>query len=180
CAWKPVLPTTGNRQLLSTVVRYSQHMRILVAALSCTLALAQTMTIEEYQSRSTLVVPQHPVQRAKYPFIDVHNHQARCLKPECLDKLVSDMDALNLRVMVNLSGGYGDSLKRAVDAQHGRFKDRLLVFANIDFRNLDDPDYPARAAAQLEQDVKNGAAGLKIFNNFGMDLKDSKGRVHVD
>src|SRR5216683_6492014 len=155
-------------------------MKILFVALSCSLALAQTMTIEEYEPRSTLVVPQHPVKRAKYPFIDVHNHQSRCLKPECVDKLVSDMDALNLRVMVNLSGGYGEKLKRAVEAQKGRFKDRFVVFANIDFRNLDDPDYPARAAAQLEQDVRNGAQGLKIFKNFGMDLKDAKGRVHVD
>src|SRR5947208_5671372 len=118
-------------------------MRILFAALSCSLAVAQTMTIEEYEPKSTLVVPQHPVKRSKYPFIDVHNHQARCLKPDCVDKLISDMDALNLRVMVNLSGGYGDTLKHAVDAQHVRYKDRLLVFANIDFRGLDDPDYPA-------------------------------------
>jgi hypothetical protein len=87
-----------------------------VAFLTSCLALAQTMTIEEYEPKSTLVVPQHPVTRAKYPFIDVHNHQAQCLKPECVDKLVSDMDALNLRVMVNLSGGYGEKLKRAVDA----------------------------------------------------------------
>ena len=156
-------------------------MRILLAALSCGVALAQTMTIEEYEPKSTLVVPQHPVKRAKYPFIDVHNHQSRCLKPECLDKLVADMDALNLRVMVNLSGGYGDNLKRAVEAQKGRFKDRFVVFANIDFRDLDNPDYPARAAAQFQKDVGNGAQGLKIFKNFGMDLKDTKGqRVHVD
>jgi uncharacterized protein len=156
-------------------------MKILFAALSCSLALAQTMTIEEYTPKSTLVVPQHPVKRAKYPFIDVHNHQSRCLKPECVDKLVADMDALNLRVMVNLSGGYGDSLKRMVVAQKGRFKDRFVVFANIDFRNLDDPDYPARAAAQLQKDVDNGAQGLKIFKNFGMELKDGKQqRIHVD
>src|SRR5438876_6630393 len=142
-------------------------MRILVAALSCTLAMAQTMTIEEYGPKSTLVVPQPPVQRARYPFIDVHNHQSRCLKPECVDKLISDMDQLNLRVMVNLSGGYGDNLKKAVDAQKGRHKDRFVVFANIDFRGLDDPDYPAKAAAQLETDGENGAQGLKIFKNFG-------------
>jgi uncharacterized protein len=149
--------------------------------LSGSVLLAQTMSIEEYEPKSTLVVPQHPVKRAKYPFIDVHNHQGRCLKPDCVDKLVSDMDALNLRVMVNLSGGYGDNLKRAVDAQKGRYKDRLVVFANIDFTGLDDADYPARAAAQLEKDVHNGAQGLKIFKNFGMDLKDGKGqRVHVD
>src|SRR5258708_10813711 len=111
-------------------------MRILLAALSCSLALAQTMTIEEYQPKSTLVVPQHPVSRARYPFIDVHNHHARCLKPPCVDKLVADMHALNLRVMVNLSGGYGDSLERVVDGQHGQFTDRLLVVAYTDVWNL--------------------------------------------
>src|SRR5258708_39951167 len=92
-----------------------------VAFLTSGLALAQTLTIEEYEPKSTLVVPQHPVTRAKYPFIDVHNHQARCLKPECVDKLVSDMDALNLRVMVNLSGGYGQTSQPTLEAHKGRF-----------------------------------------------------------
>src|SRR6185436_110352 len=117
---------------------------------------AQTMSIEEYEPKSTLVVPEHPLTRAKYPFIDVHNHQSGCQTPACLDKLVADMDRLNLRTMVNLSGGYGDRLKKGVDAMKGRYKDRFVVFANIDFTRLDDPDYPARAAAQLEKDVRNG------------------------
>ena len=72
------------------------------------------MSIEEYDPKSTLVVPEHVVKRAKYPFIDVHNHQDSCQSQACADKLVSDMDGLNLRVMVNLSGGYGeDELTRA-------------------------------------------------------------------
>jgi predicted TIM-barrel fold metal-dependent hydrolase len=63
----------------------------------------------------------------------------------------------------------------------GRAKDRFAVFANIDFNGLDEPGYGKRAASQLEQDFKNGAQGLKIFKNFGMDLKDSRGeRIHVD
>src|SRR2546426_1244934 len=106
---------------------------ILSALLLCGLAQAQTISIEEYEPKSTLVVPQHPVTRAKYPFIDVHNHQSRCLKPECVDKLVSDMDALNLRVMVNLSGGYGEKPKNAVDAQKGPPKERPGVVAHINF-----------------------------------------------
>src|SRR5260370_36243908 len=114
-------------------------MRILLAALSCSLALAQTMTIEEYQPKSTLVVPQHPVSRAKYPFIDVHNHQARCLKPECVDKLVSDMDALNLRVMVDLSGGFGDTPKSTVAAQKGSHTDRRGGVAKNGVKKLDEP-----------------------------------------
>jgi len=138
------------------------------------------MSIEEYDPKSTLVVPEHPVKRAKYPFIDVHNHQYG-LTPESVDKLVADMDSINLRIMVNLSGGYGERLKENIAILKSRYKDRFVVFANMDFSGIDDPDYPQRVANQFEQDLKNGAQGLKIFKNFGMDLKDTKGqRIHVD
>jgi predicted TIM-barrel fold metal-dependent hydrolase len=141
---------------------------------------AQTISIEEYDPKSTLVVPQHPIKRAKYPFIDVHNHQYG-LTAESVDKLVADMDGINLRIMVNLSGGYGERLKENVAILKSRYKDRFVVFANMDFSGIDDPGYPQKVADQLEQDLKNGAQGLKIFKNFGMDLKDTKGqRIHVD
>jgi uncharacterized protein len=142
---------------------------------------AQTMSIEDYKPKSTLVVPQHPVTRARYPFIDVHNHQNSQMPVAQLDKLVKDMDGLNLQVMVNLSGGYGDGLEKGVANMKGHYKNRFVVFANIDFTNIDDPGYNKRSAVQLERDVHNGAQGLKIFKNFGMDLKDTKGqRIHVD
>ena len=32
-------------------------------------------SISEYKPKSTLVVPQHPVPRAKFPVIDIHSHQ---------------------------------------------------------------------------------------------------------
>ena len=156
-------------------------MRILSLAFLLLASLAaQTMSIEEYDPKSTLVVPEHPAKRAKYPFIDVHNHQWG-LAPESVDKLVADMDSINLRIMVNLSGGYGERLKENVAILKGRYKDRFVVFANMDFSGIDDPNYPQKVANQLEQDLKNGAQGLKIFKNFGMDLKDTKGqRIHVD
>ena len=152
-----------------------------VCAWSCgALVAQQTMSIEEYDPKSTLVVPEHPVTRAKYPFIDVHNHQRR-LTPERLVELVRDMDSLNMRVMVNLSGGNGDSLETNVTAMKGRYPERFVVFANLNFAGVDEPGYGERAAAQLERDVRNGAQGLKIFKNFGMDLKDKHGkRIHVD
>jgi len=94
---------------------------------------------------------------------------------------VKDMDALNMRVMVNLSGGYGDRLSATVRNMKGHYPDRFVVFASINFTGLDEPGYAEKAAAQMDQDFRNGAQGLKIFKNFGMDLKDSKGeRVHVD
>ena len=64
---------------------------------------AQTMTVEEYEPKSTLVAPEHIVTRARFPFIDVHSHQRGTMSAERLDQLVSDMDGLNMRVMINLS-----------------------------------------------------------------------------
>ncbi|MCC6344318.1 MAG: amidohydrolase family protein [Bryobacterales bacterium] len=140
----------------------------------------QTMTVEEYEPRSLLVVPGHKVPRARYRFIDVHNHQNRRSGAD-LDQLVKEMDEINMGVMVELSGGYGDRLAENVKRQKGRYPDRFVIFANIDFSNIDAPDYARRAAAQLERDIANGAQGLKIFKNFGMDLKDTRGnRIHTD
>ena len=33
------------------------------------------MDFEAYDPPSTLVVPEHHIVKARYPFIDVHNHQ---------------------------------------------------------------------------------------------------------
>ncbi len=142
---------------------------------------AQTMSIEEYEPRSTLVVPQHPVTRARYPFIDVHNHQSSKMSPGAVDTLVQEMDKLNMRVMVNLSGGTGGTLKQVVKNMVGRYPDRFVVFCNLSFEDVDDPDYGQKAAARLEQDYKNGARGLKIFKNLGLTLKDKNGqRIPTD
>jgi predicted TIM-barrel fold metal-dependent hydrolase len=154
--------------------------RVLFSGLVGSLLAAQSISIEDYRPRNTLIVPQHPVTRAKFPFIDVHNHQ-RNMTPDRVDKLVKDMDALNMRIMVNLSGGYGDALKRTVEAMKGRYPGRFAVFCNLNFSMIDDPEWSKRAVGQIEQDVSNGASGLKIFKNLGMDLKDTRGqRIKVD
>jgi predicted TIM-barrel fold metal-dependent hydrolase len=142
---------------------------------------SSTMSIEDYEPKSTLVVPQHPVPRARYPFIDVHNHQDTDLSAEAVAKMVREMDSINLQVMVNLSGGQGAELERGVANLKGRYPKRFAVFANLDFSGIDDPGWGDRAAAQLAEDVKHGASGLKIFKNFGMTVKDRQGkRVAVD
>lgn len=37
--------------------------------------LDMKMDFEDYEPPSTLVVPEHKLTKAKFPFIDVHNHQ---------------------------------------------------------------------------------------------------------
>src|SRR5690349_24851468 len=119
-------------------------MRVAAALLfAVTITAQQQMTIEEYEPKSGLTVPQHPKERAKYPFVDIHNHQGLMSAAE-VDQLVREMDSINLRVMVNLSGGYGDRLKQMVQSLKGRYPDRFDVFANLYFSGMYGPDWSVR------------------------------------
>lgn len=139
-----------------------------------------TMTFEEYSPKSTLVVPEHKVKRARYPFVDVHNHQWR-MPDQNLKTTTAEMDSLNMAVMVNLSGRSGETLNQSVQNVHQNAPGRFIVFANIDFDGIDEPDWTVRTVAQLERDVENGARGLKIYKNLGLTVTDSEGkRVSVD
>lgn len=143
-------------------------------------AAAGAMSIDEYDPKSMLVVPEHPRTKAKFPFVDVHSHQWN-KTPADVDQLVAEMDRIGLAVMVNLSGGSGEALRKNIEMLSGRYPKRFVTFANIDFKGIDDPDFAIRAAKQLEEDVRNGAAGLKIYKNLGMSLTDASGkRVPTD
>lgn len=160
-------------------------MRILVSVICSALVTAalpaQEMSFEDYEPRSTLVVPEHPVTRARFPFVDVHAHLWGEITRARADDIVRKMDALNMAVMVNLSGGSGERLRRTVQALQGPYPDRFVVFANPSYAGIDEPGYAERTAAQLAEDVRNGARGLKIFKNLGMEVFDAAGRrVRVD
>jgi predicted TIM-barrel fold metal-dependent hydrolase len=138
------------------------------------------MDFEKYNPTSTLVVAEHKISRARYPFIDVHNHQGS-MSPSDLNRLLKDMDRLNMAVMVNLSGGNGNNLKNKADNIKSTSPKRFIVFANINFNGIGEASWTENAVKQLEEDVRNGANGLKIFKNLGLSVKDNTGkRVAVD
>ncbi|MBZ5559616.1 MAG: amidohydrolase [Acidobacteriia bacterium] len=137
--------------------------------------------IREYKPKSLLVTPQHPVPRAKFPVVDIHSHQPTPISAGEYDRVMKGMEDNNLRILVNLSGGSGSQLSRGVEAlRASKYKDRMVLFANVNFRDVG-PGFGAKAAAQLEADIKAGATGLKIFKDLGMfDTKRDGSRLKVD
>ena len=132
-------------------------------------------SIIDYRPKSSLVVAEHPVPKAKFPVVDIHSHTGPTAAT--IGSLIVQMDALNIRVLNNLSGGSGDALKQRVTyIRSTPHADRFTVFANglNQFRGVA-PGYGKQAAAQLEADVKNGAVGLKIFKETGMDTPKADG-----
>jgi len=143
---------------------------------------AQEITIEEYEPRKTLVVPENPLTSARFPFVDIHGHQrAASMTSQDVESLVKEMDDLNMAVMVNLSGGSGDALVAGLDKMTSGHPGRFIFFANVDFRGVGEESWGKDAASQLEEDVRAGAAGLKIFKTLGLSDLDTDGnRIAVD
>lgn len=141
-----------------------------------------SMTIDDYEPTSMLVVRGTSVPKAKFPFVDIHGHQNLSMGDAELASLVTQMDHINLRTMVNLSGGSGAGLVAQVQNAKKKYPGRFVVFANVDWNKVNEPNFAQNAAAQLERDVKDGGAvGLKIFKNLGMDTFWADGtRVRTD
>ena len=138
--------------------------------------------IRTYQPRSTLVVPAHPVPRAKYPAIDGHGHPPALTSPEIIERVVAAMDSLNLRVMISANSSSGERLAQQLAALRStRHADRFVFFTGLDLRNVG-PGSGARIAAQLEADIKAGAVGVgEIGKQFGMGLRKADGsRLQLD
>lgn len=149
---------------------------VLFLSLICNISFSQDVTFEEYNPTSSLVVPGQVRNKAKYPFIDVHGHQ-RNMDEQDLAPVIAAMDTLNMKLMVNLSGGSGERIIKAVDNIKNNYPGRFVVFCNVDFDDAGAEGWLEKTVAQLEEDVKNGARGLKVFKSLGMYNKDVDGKI---
>lgn len=131
-----------------------------------------TLRLKDYQPKSMLKVAAHPVARARYPVVNLHAH----LRNADPAKTIAAMDAMNVRTLVNLDGGWGDHLKEQIR----RFKPypgRVIHFARVDWKTIDDPDFSEKAARQLEEGHKLGARGLKISKALGLYVRNKAGKL---
>jgi len=142
---------------------------------------APDLILREYHPKSVLVTEYHVPRKAKFPVIDVHNHLGNVGRREsALDPgtLIKEMDAAGIAQVVNLDGGWGETLKATIAKFEKGYPGRFLTYARVDWSRVNDANFGAMAAAQLEADVKAGAHGLKIAKtDIGLTRKYPDGRV---
>jgi uncharacterized protein len=139
-------------------------------------------SIVDYRPRSTLVVEENLVPRAKFPVVDIHGHAGNLAAPGRIDEMVAALDELNVQLYIaadNLSGERLQQTMAAINASPHR--DRFRALAGIDFRGVG-PGWAERAVAQLEADVALGAVGIgEISKSFGLTITKPDGsRLRVD
>jgi predicted TIM-barrel fold metal-dependent hydrolase len=150
---------------------------------SCQAPSEPAPSILDYRPRSTLVTVEHKVPKAKFPVIDIHSHQPAPISAQQLATVVKSMDPLNLQILVNASGATGERLKQSIAAIAATpYKNRMVMFTNISFREPVGPGFGQRVAQQIEADVKAGALGVgEIQKDFGLRARKADGsRLRID
>jgi predicted TIM-barrel fold metal-dependent hydrolase len=150
------------------------------------------LLLENFRPQPTLKVSQTSVTKARFPVIDVHTHfRLKLRSEEQLDDFVKVMDRNGIAICVSLDGHLRDDLSEHIKFL-GKYPGRFAVLANIGWRGsgkADDPstwdchraDFARRTAGQLKDAKERGAVGLKIFKDFGLEIKNPDGSlVRVD
>ncbi|HCX31243.1 MAG TPA: amidohydrolase, partial [Blastocatellia bacterium] len=139
------------------------------------------LALEDYEPKSMLHVPETKVPRARFPAIDFHTHLSWSARRGRVteahnnatpEEVLPVMDRKNLRMMVNLTGGYGNVLEQTINYWQKPHPDRFVVFTEPWFEKIIEPGYPQFQADQIARAQALGARGLKLLKTLGLYLRE--------
>src|ERR1700712_5676130 len=132
-----------------------------------------TLSLGDFTPQPMLRVPEHAIERPKFPAIDFHNH-IDGMEPS---EVLRIMEACGIEHLVNITMKPGtdgiESLTRLRAASPGRFS----TIAWMDWRDLGEGGFFERSVRRLEQCVAAGAIGMKIWKDLGLRLHDQDGSL---
>ncbi len=134
--------------------------------------------VKGYHPTPALVTRETKIEKPKFPAIDIHCHWSI---DRDATELLAAMDALGETKAVNLSGGYGKALDQMLEKFHKPSPDRLLIFCNVDWKQVGGADFAKSVEAYLRDARSKGVSGLKVFKDLGLTAKDTDGkRIAID
>jgi len=140
----------------------------------------KTLLLKDFHPVSMLHAEAHKVDRAKFYVIDVHNHTNDAMRIEDHmppEQVVRVMDNTNVKTVVILTGLWGQKLQGVIDEMVKPYPGRFIVFTQIDWSKIDDPQFSQEMVAQLDDAVRRGARGLKVLKDFGLGVRDKTGKL---
>jgi len=82
------------------------------------------------------------------------------------------MDAVNLRTMVNLNGGWGDDLASTIRSFDRAFPGRFVTMTEPAWTRASEPGYAGWQAEEIARAKAAGAVGVKVLKTLGLYLRD--------
>jgi len=140
----------------------------------------KTLLLRDFHPVSMLHVPSHEVPSAKFYVIDVHNHTndaagiGERMPPR---RVIEIMDRTNVRTAVILTGLWGNKLQHVIDEMVKPYPGRFIVFTQLDYSKIDDPDFAEEMVRLVDDSVARGARGLKFLKDLGLGVRDKSGKL---
>ncbi len=128
-----------------------------------------------------LAAAAHQPTRPAAPIVDIHNHLG--LRPpggwwaDDPAALVAIMDEARVQTIVNLDGRWGDELEQNLDRYDRAHPGRYLTFARLDWTECAVAGWPDRLARSLQDSIRRGANGLKVWKDVGLRIRDESGEL---
>src|SRR6266487_111590 len=137
--------------------------------------LSAPLPLVEFEPKSMLHVAETHIARARFPVIDFHTHisRRRAEKPAVPPtELLKAMDAVNLRTMVNLTGGSGEELATTITTFDRAFPGRFVSMTEPTWARAGETGYAAWQGDEIAKAKAAGAVGLKVLKTLGLYLRD--------
>jgi len=144
-----------------------------------------TLPLSDFQPRSMLHAKVTKVATPRFPVIDVHAHLSFTTRSDkgvsvgeevSLEITAADalalMDRKGIRAMVNLTGGSGAGLDKAIAAFDRAAPGRFFTCTEPIYGQFLDPRYPQLQADAIGKAKTAGARGLKIVKALGLYLRE--------
>ena len=134
------------------------------------------LPLTQFEPKSMLHVTETRVERARFPVIDFHTHVSprRGAKRPGVPPadIVKAMDSVNLRTMVNLTGGSGEDLVTTITNFDRAHPGRFVTMTEPTWTRASEPGYAAWQGDEIGKAKAAGAVGLKILKTLGLYLRD--------
>jgi predicted TIM-barrel fold metal-dependent hydrolase len=140
------------------------------------------VALHDYRPRPRVITGMTAVEKPRFPTIDAHNHLGEPFgggwDQRPVSDLIDQLDESGVVKYVDLDGGWGEEiLHRHLDYFKAAAPDRFLIFGGVDWDAWAEQGhgFGEWAAGQLRRQAARGAQGLKIWKQFGLQVKDQDG-----
>ncbi len=135
-----------------------------------------SILLKDYTPASSLVVPVTEVTKARFPAIDVHSHSSmNGIRTRAdVDAWVKTMDEVGIEMSVVFTGASGTEFDRQAELFLGSYPRRFQVWYSFDASKPDDPEFTAKAVAELERVYGKGARGVGEITDKGWGVDASE------
>lgn len=133
----------------------------------------ENILLKDFKPVSLFNIPVTPIEKAKFPVIDMHTHGRYAKTREEVEAWVKVMDATGVEKAIVLTQAHGQEFDKLVDL-YSPYPNRFELWCGFDYTGYDKPGYGPEAVKELVRCFGKGARGVGEEGDKGRGLYYNK------